>query len=253
MQSRRQTLRWSRPSDDARPRRVRATASGARGCREARAPHACRDATRVSPRAPRRRMRPRRRRRPVAPRPPRAQTHPTRRIARGRRPDRPPPDSPPATDVRTRARQQRRQGPGVAALGPAIDCWQRATSSVPGWPPPMNDIRRSRPAVTPKSTHAVATRPRVIGSVGAVAVLPEDFERFDLLPLQPKKDPNLRRFLAQGYHNCTELDAIPAPALRDLVRAAIEQHAPGRRVGAAATGRSAGEEERRAPVPQRHK
>jgi hypothetical protein len=78
-----------------------------------------------------------------------------------------------------------------------------------------------------------------------LAVLPEDFERFDLLPLQPKKHPNLRRFLAQGYHDCTELDAIPAPALRDLVRAAIEQHAPGRRVGAAATGRSAGEEERR--------
>jgi hypothetical protein len=60
-----------------------------------------------------------------------------------------------------------------------------------------------------------------------LAVLPEDFERFELLRLQPKKkDPNLRRFLAQGYHHCAELDAIPAPALRQLVRAAIEQHVP---------------------------
>jgi hypothetical protein len=60
-----------------------------------------------------------------------------------------------------------------------------------------------------------------------LAVLPEDFERFDLLRLQPKKkDPNLRRFLAQGYHDCAELDAIPPDVLRDRVRAAITQHIP---------------------------
>jgi hypothetical protein len=60
-----------------------------------------------------------------------------------------------------------------------------------------------------------------------LAVLPDDFETFGLLRLQPKKkDPNLRAFLAQGYHDCAELDAIPADALRDRLRAAIEQHVP---------------------------
>src|SRR4029453_7291828 len=127
-----------------------------------------------------------------APRPPRAQTHPTRRIARGRRPDRPPPDSPPATDVRTRARQQRRQGPGVAALGPAIDCWQGATSSVPGWPPPMNDIRRSRPAVTPKSTMPWQRGLASSDPWERLAVLPEDFEGAHPRPLQPPKRSTTR-------------------------------------------------------------
>jgi len=60
-----------------------------------------------------------------------------------------------------------------------------------------------------------------------LGVLPEDFETFDLLRLAPKKkDPNLRRFYARGFHDCAELDAIPAPALRDRLRAAIERHIP---------------------------
>jgi hypothetical protein len=60
-----------------------------------------------------------------------------------------------------------------------------------------------------------------------LAVLPEDFEDFHLLRLQPKTtDSNVRWFYAQGYHDCAELDAIPAPALRDRLRAAIEQHVP---------------------------
>ena len=60
-----------------------------------------------------------------------------------------------------------------------------------------------------------------------LAVLPEDLATFDLLRLKPKtSDPNCRRFLDQGYHDCAELDAIPPDALRDRVREAITQHIP---------------------------
>jgi hypothetical protein len=60
-----------------------------------------------------------------------------------------------------------------------------------------------------------------------LAVLPDHLDDYDLLRLPPKKkDPNLRRFLAQGHHDCAELDAIEATELRRLVREAIEQHLP---------------------------
>jgi hypothetical protein len=60
-----------------------------------------------------------------------------------------------------------------------------------------------------------------------LAVLPEDFDIFDLLRLAPKQeDSNLRAFLANGYYDCAELDAIPPDALRERVHAAIEQHIP---------------------------
>ena len=60
-----------------------------------------------------------------------------------------------------------------------------------------------------------------------LAVLPEDFEEFDLLRLKPKTtDKNYRRFIDMGFYACAELDAIPPDVLRERVRDAITQHIP---------------------------
>ena len=60
-----------------------------------------------------------------------------------------------------------------------------------------------------------------------LAVLPEDFDGFSLIPLEPKKSD--RRYLAfvnEHGERCAELDALPANELRQRVRSAIESHVP---------------------------
>jgi len=60
-----------------------------------------------------------------------------------------------------------------------------------------------------------------------LGVCPTDFETFNLFPLEPKKtDSRMKRFLAQGYTKCAELDAIPATALRARLERAINEHIP---------------------------
>ena len=60
-----------------------------------------------------------------------------------------------------------------------------------------------------------------------LAVLPEDFERFSLIPLKPKtKDRRYQSFVERHGTQCAELDALPATELRDRIRSAIEWHIP---------------------------
>jgi hypothetical protein len=60
-----------------------------------------------------------------------------------------------------------------------------------------------------------------------IAVTPEDFGKFNLFPLKPKEtDPCTRWFREQGFEDCAELDAIPAPELRNRVETAILEHVP---------------------------
>jgi hypothetical protein len=60
-----------------------------------------------------------------------------------------------------------------------------------------------------------------------LAVLPGDFDTFDLRRLPPKEtDHRTRAFRDAGHEDCAELDAIPAPELRDRVRRAITAHIP---------------------------
>lgn len=60
-----------------------------------------------------------------------------------------------------------------------------------------------------------------------LAVLPDDFEGFNLLELEPKKsDRRYQSFIEQYGERCAELDAIPATELRRRVREAIEIHIP---------------------------
>jgi hypothetical protein len=60
-----------------------------------------------------------------------------------------------------------------------------------------------------------------------IAVNLEDFDQYTLFPLTPKKDDTrTKRFLAQGYTQCAELDAIPAPDLRARLEQAILLHIP---------------------------
>jgi hypothetical protein len=60
-----------------------------------------------------------------------------------------------------------------------------------------------------------------------LAVIKEDFDSYSLFPLTPKKnDTRTARFLAQEYTQCAELDAIPAPDLRERVEQAIRAHVP---------------------------
>lgn len=55
----------------------------------------------------------------------------------------------------------------------------------------------------------------------------EDFETFNLLPLKTKKnDRRSRAFRAEHGDDCAELDAIPSTAIRQRLRAAIEEHIP---------------------------
>ncbi|QDT55938.1 hypothetical protein Pan44_39860 [Caulifigura coniformis] len=54
-----------------------------------------------------------------------------------------------------------------------------------------------------------------------------DFDDFDLLKLEPKKsDKRYRAFIEAHGSAAAELDALPAPEIRDRVRAAIERHIP---------------------------
>lgn len=60
-----------------------------------------------------------------------------------------------------------------------------------------------------------------------IAVNPEDFERFDILPLAPKKkDKRFKAFAAKYGERCAEVEAIPASDLRERLRSAIESHIP---------------------------
>jgi hypothetical protein len=60
-----------------------------------------------------------------------------------------------------------------------------------------------------------------------LGVLPEQFERFDMIPLAPKKgDKRYKKFSAEFGDKCAEVEAIPANDLREMVRDAIESHIP---------------------------
>jgi hypothetical protein len=58
-----------------------------------------------------------------------------------------------------------------------------------------------------------------------VAIVPADFDDFNLLPLAVKdSDRRARKFRQQHGDRCAELDAIPSSELRRRVRAIIESH-----------------------------
>lgn len=60
-----------------------------------------------------------------------------------------------------------------------------------------------------------------------LAVEPEHFEQFNMIPLKPKaKDRNRQAFIAEYGERCAEVEAIPADALRDMVKQAIEAFIP---------------------------
>lgn len=60
-----------------------------------------------------------------------------------------------------------------------------------------------------------------------LAVNPEQFKTFKILPLAPKKkDSRYRRFADEFGDDCAEVEAIPADALRNMVKGAILQHIP---------------------------
>lgn len=60
-----------------------------------------------------------------------------------------------------------------------------------------------------------------------LAVEPAHFEEYNIIPLAPKKkDCRYRAFVAEWGERCAEVEAIPAPALREMVRDAIEDHIP---------------------------
>ncbi len=62
-----------------------------------------------------------------------------------------------------------------------------------------------------------------------LAVLPEHFDEFNIIPLEPKKsDTRYRKFVKAHGERCAEVEAIPANVLRQLVREAIESHIPQR-------------------------
>jgi hypothetical protein len=60
-----------------------------------------------------------------------------------------------------------------------------------------------------------------------LAVEPDQFEWFNIIPLDPKKrDTRYQAFAMRYGQRCAEVEAIPADALRQLVREAIESHIP---------------------------
>lgn len=60
-----------------------------------------------------------------------------------------------------------------------------------------------------------------------LAVNPEDFDRYNILPLKAKvADKRYERFAAEFGDRCAEVEAIPADALRNDVERAINQHIP---------------------------
>ena len=60
-----------------------------------------------------------------------------------------------------------------------------------------------------------------------LAVEPEHFERYKIIPLAPKKrDTSYQRFADEYGDRCAEVEALPADALRKMVKAAILSHVP---------------------------
>jgi hypothetical protein len=60
-----------------------------------------------------------------------------------------------------------------------------------------------------------------------LAVTPAQFKKYKIKPLAPKKqDRRYHAFKARYGDRCAEVEAIPAPALRAMVREAIESHIP---------------------------
>lgn len=60
-----------------------------------------------------------------------------------------------------------------------------------------------------------------------LAVNAADFDRFDIIPLEPKKkDSRYKKFVQNFGDRCAEVEAVPADELRNMVRAAIESHIP---------------------------
>lgn len=56
---------------------------------------------------------------------------------------------------------------------------------------------------------------------------PEHFAEHNIIPLEPKKwDSRYKRFAQEWGDLCAEVEAIPATALREMVRDAIESHIP---------------------------
>jgi len=60
-----------------------------------------------------------------------------------------------------------------------------------------------------------------------IAVLPEHFDEFKIRPLKPKRnDTRYAAFVDEYGPDCAEVEAIPAPALREIVEDAILEHIP---------------------------
>lgn len=60
-----------------------------------------------------------------------------------------------------------------------------------------------------------------------LAVGPDQFEEFNVTPLAVKhKDVRSADFVAEFGPSCAEVEAVPASALREMVRGAIERHVP---------------------------
>lgn len=60
-----------------------------------------------------------------------------------------------------------------------------------------------------------------------LAVEPEHFDTYSIIPLEPKrKDTRYRKFVKQYGPRCAEVEAVPADELREMVRKAIETHIP---------------------------
>jgi hypothetical protein len=60
-----------------------------------------------------------------------------------------------------------------------------------------------------------------------LAVEPEHFGEHNIIPLAAKRDDTrCQKFVQQYGPKCAEVEAIPADALRDMVKDAIESHIP---------------------------
>jgi hypothetical protein len=60
-----------------------------------------------------------------------------------------------------------------------------------------------------------------------LAVNPEHFEEFNIIPLAPKKrDTRYRKFVDRYGEDCAEVEAIPATDLRSILETAIRSHIP---------------------------
>jgi hypothetical protein len=60
-----------------------------------------------------------------------------------------------------------------------------------------------------------------------LAVRPEQFDQYQIIPLEPKqKDVRYAKFVEQYGERCAEVEAVPATDLREMVRDAILAHIP---------------------------